>query len=87
MRDTIEEICNEHLCGLIALFEPQWIVGVGGFAEKCASVCVNFLADQGAVQLPQVGKMLHPSPASPAANRDWESQASKQLRDQRIWSK
>lgn len=87
MRETIEEICNEHLCGLIALFEPKWIVGVGGFAEKCASVSVNCLVDQGVVQLPQVGKMLHPSPASPAANRDWESQASKQLRDQKIWSK
>jgi single-strand selective monofunctional uracil DNA glycosylase len=27
-----------------------------------------------------IGRVLHPSPASPAANRDWEGQAVRELK-------
>jgi single-strand selective monofunctional uracil DNA glycosylase len=87
LRVVIEEICNDHLSGLIELFKPQWVVGVGGFAEKCAATCVRQLSERHVEDLPQIGKMLHPSPASPAANKDWESQAMRQMYDQKIWTK
>ena len=29
----------------------------------------------------KIGRILHPSPASPAANKDWAGQAEKSLRD------
>ena len=49
------------------------MVGVGAFAEGRAR---RALAD---ADVP-IGRMLHPSPASPAANRGWEAQAERDLR-------
>ncbi|HAE10628.1 MAG TPA: single-stranded DNA-binding protein, partial [Opitutae bacterium] len=33
----------------------------------------------------KIGKILHPSPASPAANRGWAEAAARQLEEQGIW--
>jgi single-strand selective monofunctional uracil DNA glycosylase len=33
----------------------------------------------------KIGTILHPSPASPAANRGWAEAATKQLKEQEIW--
>jgi single-strand selective monofunctional uracil DNA glycosylase len=33
----------------------------------------------------QVASILHPSPASPQANRDWAAQAEAALTEQGIW--
>ncbi|MDP7013770.1 MAG: single-stranded DNA-binding protein, partial [Verrucomicrobiota bacterium] len=49
-----------------------------GFAEKKAAE-VLCQADV------KIGRVLHPSPASPAANRGWAEQAEKQLQEQGIW--
>jgi len=54
------------------------LVGVGGFAEKRATIALSGMNVQ-------IGKILHPSPASPAANRGWAAAATKQLIDQGIW--
>ena len=35
----------------------------------------------------QISKVLHPSPASPAANRDWLGQATAQLEALGVWEK
>ncbi|MDR1935869.1 MAG: single-stranded DNA-binding protein [Candidatus Accumulibacter sp.] len=70
--------CDAHLRELAGILQPEWVVGVGGFAEKRAA-----LALQGARI--RIGKLLHPSPASPAANRGWAEAAARQLRDQGIW--
>jgi single-strand selective monofunctional uracil DNA glycosylase len=32
-----------------------------------------------------LGKVLHPSPASPAANRGWAEAATRQLIEQGVW--
>jgi len=74
----LEKICNAHLAKVVAILQPEWLVAVGGFAEKKA--CEVF--DQADVK---IGRVLHPSPASPAANRGWVEQAEKQLREQGIW--
>jgi single-strand selective monofunctional uracil DNA glycosylase len=34
----------------------------------------------------QFGRVLHPSPASPAANRGWSEAASKQLLALGVWA-
>jgi single-strand selective monofunctional uracil DNA glycosylase len=70
--------CDEHLRELVAALNPDWVVGVGGFAEARAA-----LALQGTKT--RIGKVLHPSPASPAANRGWADAATRQLVDQGIW--
>jgi single-strand selective monofunctional uracil DNA glycosylase len=53
-------------------------VAVGGFAEKKAREVLG-QADV------KIGRILHPSPASPAANRGWPEQVEKQLKEQGIW--
>jgi single-strand selective monofunctional uracil DNA glycosylase len=49
------------------------VIGVGAFAEGRARAA---LAEQGI----RIGQILHPSPASPLANKGWAQQADKQLR-------
>jgi len=63
--------CDEALRAVVAALAPRMVIGVGGFAAECAR---RSLGDA----MP-VATLLHPSPASPAANRGWEAQARKQL--------
>lgn len=72
--------CDERLRALIDLYRPQWLVGVGGFARKKLEALVG--KDPADVRL---GTLLHPSPASPAANRGWAEAAGRQLAAQGIW--
>ena len=70
--------CDRHLRSLVDALQPTWVIGIGGFAEARAAVA---LADMDL----RIGKVLHPSPASPAANRGWAEAATKQLVAQGIW--
>ncbi|WP_305073124.1 uracil-DNA glycosylase family protein [Propionivibrio sp.] len=70
--------CDRHLRSLVDVLQPAWVIGIGGFAEARAAVA---LADRDL----RIGKVLHPSPASPAANRGWAEAATKQLLVQGIW--
>jgi single-strand selective monofunctional uracil DNA glycosylase len=72
-RDPLFELCDEALRRLVAWCDPKRVVGVGAFAAGRAAVA---LGDDG----PPIGTVLHPSPASPAANRGWARQAERQLR-------
>lgn len=69
----VEEACLAHLRLVIEILDPSYLIGVGAFAEKQLAA-----ASDGSRQL---GKILHPSPASPAANRDFAGTAAKQLRE------
>ena len=77
---AMEACCDEHLRAVIQALKPEWVIGVGAFAEERAlraraAMNGNF----------QVGRVLHPSPASPAANRDWAGAATKQLMKLGVW--
>jgi single-strand selective monofunctional uracil DNA glycosylase len=54
------------------------LIGVGDFAFKRAEAVI----ESGS---PKVGRILHPSPASPAANRDWTNEATRQLEQLGVW--
>ena len=75
----LEEVCDWHLREITKVLEPEWVVGVGGFAEKRAMEALDGMGLK-------FGRILHPSPASPAANRDWAGTAEKQLLQQGIWT-
>lgn len=64
--------CDEALVRLVAYYRPRWVIGIGAFAEKRARAA---LAGGPA----RVGAILHPSPASPAANGGWSRIAAGQL--------
>ena len=66
------EACDRALKGLVEILQPQWVVGVGRFAESRARAS---LTDLGV----SVGRILHPSPASPVANRGWAERAEREL--------
>ena len=72
------EACDAHLRSVVEILEPEWLVAVGGFAEKRAEIALNGLKVR-------IGKILHPSPASPAANRGWAEQATNQMKAQGVW--
>lgn len=71
-RDPLFAACDAYLRALVASLQPRVIVGVGAFAEGRAKAALDG-ADV------QIGRMLHPSPASPAANRDWAACATRDL--------
>lgn len=64
--------CDAALRVAVEALEPSLVVGVGGFAEARATAALA------GVSVP-VGRILHPSPASPAANRGWRKAAEDQL--------
>lgn len=73
-RAPLEALCDEGLRQMVAVLEPEWVVGVGQWARMSAE---RALGGSGV----QLGQLLHPSPASPAANRGWAPQAEAQLRE------
>jgi len=72
------EACDEHLSAAIQALQPEWVIGIGNFALKRAE---HVLGDQSI----KLGCILHPSPASPAANRDWPAVVKRQLQELRVW--
>ena len=70
--------CDAHLRLVVETLEPEWLIAVGGFAEKRAITTLDGLTVR-------IGKILHPSPASPTANRGWAAQATRQLEEQGVW--
>lgn len=85
----LQAACDEHLLTVIKTLTPQWTLGVGAYAAKRLSHVLNrsietssTAAPEGeaeALLSPRVGQILHPSPASPIANRGWAPAVEKQL--------
>jgi single-strand selective monofunctional uracil DNA glycosylase len=71
-RAPLFEICNDALARIAETLQPSLVVGIGGFAEQRAREAFG-----GDVK---IGRILHPSPASPAANADWAGLVDGQLR-------
>ena len=74
--------CDRHLADCIEALQPQWLIGIGGFAEKRLRRLAqgDFLDSRLARQM-QIGQILHPSPASPAANRGWSEAVEQRMSD------
>lgn len=75
---VLHAACDAHLRTLVAALRPEWVIGVGGFAEARAR---EVLAGTDI----RIGRVLHPSPASPAANRGWAEAATRQLAALGVW--
>jgi single-strand selective monofunctional uracil DNA glycosylase len=76
--EPLFQICDAHLRAVLEILRPKWIVGVGAFAAERAQNAACGLAVK-------AGRILHPSPANPAANRDWSGQAAAQLQTLGVW--
>lgn len=72
-RKPLEAACDAHLRAVIELLGPEIAVGVGGWATKCLE-----RLEIGGLR---IGTLLHPSPASPVANREWPQRPMRQLQE------
>ncbi|MEM9187047.1 MAG: uracil-DNA glycosylase family protein [Planctomycetota bacterium] len=83
-RGPLDAACDAHLVELLAATRPEWAVGVGKYAERCLLRVVPTVAGAGDGNT-RVTSVLHPSPASPAANRGWPEAATRQLVEAGVW--
>jgi len=72
-REPLFDRCDAYLKRLVDIFEAEWVIGVGSFAEQRAH---DALADREV----RVGRILHPSPANPRAHSDWSGSARQELK-------
>ena len=77
-RELLDAACDAHLKSLLEIATPEWAVGVGVYAEKCLERVVENPSTK-------TTRILHPSPASPAANRGWAATATAQLVEAGVW--
>jgi single-strand selective monofunctional uracil DNA glycosylase len=70
--------CDQHLREVTDALQPEWLIGVGDFACKRAQEVF-------AEAPPKIGRILHPSPASPAANANWAAMATTELQRLGVW--
>lgn len=77
-KNRLLKICDAHLRRVLEILEPEWLVGIGGWAMERGE-----LAAEGSNV--RVGQMLHPSPASPKANRGWARLATEELVALGVW--
>jgi single-strand selective monofunctional uracil DNA glycosylase len=78
-KNPLVQICDAHLRHVLEILEPQWLIGVGDFAAKRGKEACEKLSIR-------IGQILHPSPASPAANRGWAEKATEQLIQLGVWN-
>jgi single-strand selective monofunctional uracil DNA glycosylase len=80
-REQLSKACDEHLRRMVKILQPEWLIGVGAFARERGEVAAEGTSIR-------VGQILHPSPASPKANRqDWGLTATGELVAQGVWAK
>jgi single-strand selective monofunctional uracil DNA glycosylase len=77
-QQTLLVACDQHLRDTALITQAEWVIGVGAWAEQRAKIALAGLPVR-------IGRILHPSPASPAANRGWAEAATKQLLELGVW--
>ena len=92
-REKLFAACDDHLREVIRVLGPEWLIGVGDFAMKRAisvfhggelPVQSADWTDSSRGEL-RLGQILHPSPASPASNKNWVGKVTGQLRALGVW--
>jgi single-strand selective monofunctional uracil DNA glycosylase len=71
-------VCDAHLRTVVHALAPEWVIGLGRFT---AAQAARTLASCDV----KVAGILHPSPASPAANRGWAAAATAQIVRLGVW--
>lgn len=76
-RDPLLELCAASLGDAVRVLAARRVIGVGAWAEaQCRRALEGVLVDGREIE---VGRVLHPSPASPQANRGWAAAATREL--------
>ncbi|MEM1441549.1 MAG: uracil-DNA glycosylase family protein [Verrucomicrobiota bacterium] len=78
--EPVSTACDVYVSEHLRLLKPEFLIGVGAYAETGLKRIAEAMEYEA-----KTGRILHPSPASPAANRDWAGSATKQLREIGVW--
>lgn len=71
-REPLFAACDRALRAVVDYCRPGFVIGVGHFAEaRIRAALINYRGT--------IGRIPHPSPASPAANRNWAGSAEEAL--------
>ncbi|MEE4357554.1 MAG: uracil-DNA glycosylase family protein [Desulfococcaceae bacterium] len=76
-KNTLFRICDSALRRITDYYRPQYVVGVGAFAAQRAKAA---LKDKHI----RIGRITHPSPANPKANRGWAETVEKEFAEMGI---
>lgn len=79
-RAHLEASCDRHLLACLRALRPEWAIGIGKYAESHLARLAPALE-----QPPKVATIIHPSPASPVANREWPENPRRALENLGIW--
>ncbi len=71
-RDPLLAACDQALRAMAQHLRPRHVVGIGRFAAQRCALALDGLEVA-------TGRIPHPSPASPQANRDWAGQVERAL--------
>lgn len=78
-REPLFAACDRALAAVVDHLAPRWVIGIGRFAEERVRSVVGEHPGEGTGTPQILGCILHPSPASPAANADWSGQVEREL--------
>jgi single-strand selective monofunctional uracil DNA glycosylase len=73
-RDLLYKACDKALLETVQHYKPELVIGVGAFAEKRSIVALQ-ASDV------KIGRITHPSPANPKANKGWSEFIKKELNE------
>jgi single-strand selective monofunctional uracil DNA glycosylase len=71
-RKPLQKACDRALRRTLQALSPRYVIGVGLFAEERSRVALSSLDIT-------IGRITHPSPANPKANRGWEKIIEKEF--------
>ena len=77
-RREVEVFCDQALKNTISTLKPKAICGIGGYAAGRCQEIMKKLPEEEKIA---VFTVLHPSPASPAANKGWVDKFRSQIKD------
>lgn len=85
-RGRLFGICDDHALRAAQSCRPGWLVGIGNFVRGRLESLRDRLDAAGMTGC-RIESILHPSPASPAANRGWAVSAAEKLIALGIWKR
>ncbi|MFQ5504740.1 MAG: uracil-DNA glycosylase family protein [Planctomycetota bacterium] len=71
-REPLFRICDRALLEVVDTLRPRYLIGIGAFAEKRAREVLSGRSLE-------IGRIPHPSPANPNANKNWAAAADEAL--------
>jgi len=73
-RAQLFRLCDGAMKRTVELLTPEYVIGIGKFAYDRSETALNGMNLK-------VGRITHPSPANPAANRGWVELVENELSD------